>query len=165
MAIGDSGVGKTTLFQKYTIGDPSDAIVVMGIDFYFKKIKISNKKYKLQLWNVSGDEKFKFILPSYIWGASGAFIVFDITNISTFENVYNWVDSMKNERKNSLSMILIGNKIDLEHKREVKIEQVKEACNKLGLSRYIECSFLTGKNVKVIFDIMIEDLIQKISQS
>ena len=66
MAIGDSGVGKTTLFQKYTIGDPSDAIVVMGIDFYFKKIKISNKKYKLQLWNVSGDEKFKFILPSYI---------------------------------------------------------------------------------------------------
>ena len=165
MAVGDPGVGMSTLFQNYALElFPFDQLEEqIGVEFLIKIIRKYNENWKFQIWQMSNKKQGRLLLPQYCRGASGTFFIFDITNINTFINVKEWFELMNEHSNFSGSMMLIGNKVDLEHKREVKIEQVKEACRKFGFSRYIECSFLTGYNVEKMFEIMLEEILHKIS--
>ena len=168
IAIGNPGVGMNTLFKKSAIEVfPNEQIEKkIGVDFYIKSIKRNNVNWEFQIWKIGNDEEQKrFLLPAYCEGASGAFFVFDITNLSTFEHVYEWFDLMNKNREFTGLIMLIGNKTDLEHEREVKLEQAKETCKELGFSRYIECRSLTGNNIEEMYEKMLEDILKKISQS
>ena len=167
MAVGDPGVGKNTLFHNSAIDISPPGIYdrKIGVYFFCKIIEINNENWKFQLWNFSDEEQHRFLLPQYCKGARGAFFIFDITNSSSFNNIYEWFKLINKDRKFSWPMILIGNKIDLEHKREIKYEQAEIACRKLGFSSYIECSFLTGERVDEIYEKMVKEILEKVSVS
>ena len=158
--IGDSSVGKSNILLKYLKDqfDPNSRATV-GVEFGTKNITLNNKKIKIQIWDTAGQERYRSITSAYYKGAKGAFIVYDITRKATFENIDKWIADLKINGDSNISIVLIGNKSDLEEKREVtKEEGLKKSqdCK----TAFMETSALNGDNVHKAFDELIEQIYQ-----
>ncbi|XP_039074854.1 ras-related protein Rab-13 isoform X1 [Hyaena hyaena] len=96
LLIGDSGVGKTCLIIRFAEDNfNSTYISTIGIDFKIRTVDIDGKKIKLQVWDTAGQERFKTITTAYYRGAMGIILVYDITDEKSFENIQNWMKSIK----------------------------------------------------------------------
>ena len=111
-----------------------------------KNIRFRGQNIKIQIWDSAGQEKYKGLIPSYVRNSSIVFIVYDVSNRSSFDNVQNWLSFVKNIEKTT--MILCGNKIDLE--REVETKEGQEIAEKEGI-KFFECSAKTNDNIKNMF--------------
>jgi Ras-related protein Rab-6A len=111
---------------------------------------LEDRTVRLQLWDTAGQERFRSLIPSYIRDSSVAVVVYDITNKKTFENTRKWVDDVRGERGNDVIIVLVGNKTDLNDKREVTQAQGEEEATKNNLM-FIETSAKVGHNVKSLF--------------
>lgn len=111
---------------------------------------LEDRTVRLQLWDTAGQERFRSLIPSYIRDSSVAVVVYDITNKKTFENTRKWVDDVRAERGNDVIIVLVGNKTDLNDKREVTTAQGEEEAKKNNLM-FIETSAKVGHNVKALF--------------
>ena len=156
--IGDSSVGKSNILLKYLKGefDPNSRATV-GVEFGTKNITLNGKRVKIQIWDTAGQERYKSITSAYYKGAKGAFIVYDISRRTTFDNIDKWITDLKTNGDQNIAIILIGNKSDLEDKREVsKDEGVKksEDCK----IAFLETSALNGENVNKAFDELIDQI-------
>ena len=125
--IGDVSVGKTSIInvlmgQKFN----NEYEASIGVDFFSKTIKYKGKTIKLQIWDSAGQEKFRSLIPNYIRGSSLVFIVYDITNRKSFENLQSWIDFVNNIENSNI--VILANKIDLENQRQVQTEEGKKFC-------------------------------------
>ena len=152
---GDGGVGKTTLIARYLTGIfRSDSLITIGVDFHVKKIEIEGKRVSLQIWDFAGEERFRFLLPSYVIGASGGIFLYDITRYSSFKNFDSWLEIFKKGYRgenHQIPVLMVGSKLDLEYKRAVSREEAYEIAKKNNLYGYIECSAKDGQSVEDIF--------------
>lgn len=116
--IGESGVGKTGLFNRFTAGQFSPGTkATIGSEITCKSFRAENKIVKVQLWDTAGQERFRSITRQYYRGTMGAVLVYDITNKSTFDKLHSWIDDVKEYSNNSnLQMLLVGNKVRLGHR-------------------------------------------------
>lgn len=163
--IGDGGVGKTTLINRYISGKFSeDFKMTIGVDFYTKSMEIDNNRIQLQIWDFGGEHQFKNLLPNYVVGASGGIFVYDISRFSSLTNLEEWVKVLKKNpeaRNKYIPILLVGGKMDLESKgkRVVEKEFALEYGKKNNLFEYIECSSITGENIENVFEIITRKMI------
>ena len=80
-------------------------------------MNLQNKTVKLQLWDTAGQERFRSLIPSYIRDSNVAVIVYDITQINTFNNLTKWFEDIKATRGKEVLVVVVGNKADLETSR------------------------------------------------
>lgn len=111
---------------------------------------LEDRTVRLQLWDTAGQERFRSLIPSYIRDSSVAVVVYDISNAKSFQNTRKWVDDVRGERGNDVIIVLVGNKTDLNDKREVTTAQGEEEAKKNNLM-FIETSAKVGHNVKQLF--------------
>ena len=158
--IGDSSVGKSNILLQHLKGqfDPNSKATV-GVEFGTKNIEINNKKIKIQIWDTAGQERYRSITSAYYRGAKGAFIVYDITRKETFDNIDKWVADLKNNGDDNISIVLIGNKSDLDEKREVSKEEGVQKSEEFKTA-FMETSALNGDNIDKAFDELIEQIYQ-----
>ena len=159
--VGDTNVGKTNIMSKY-IKDQFNITSksTIGVEFGTKILEIDNKKVKAQIWDTAGQERYKSITSAYYKGAKGAFIVYDITNKSTFESVDKWIKDLNSYGDKNLTMLLIGNKSDLEDKRIINKEEGEEKAKSFELG-FIETSAYNGDNIDQAFDIMLKEVLKR----
>jgi small GTP-binding protein len=159
--LGEPGVEKTALAQRFCFDlfNPSEELTI-GVDFYVKTIELQGKKIKLQIWNVGGDERFKFLIPTYCNGANAAMIIFDITNSKSLNQISELTQIVR-EKASNIPIMLIGSKLDLKEVRELNKEEGIEIANKYNLSCYSEISTKTGQNVEKSFETLTEFLINQ----
>ncbi|TFG08518.1 MAG: GTP-binding protein [Promethearchaeota archaeon] len=152
---GDGGVGKTTLVQRFLTGKfSSNYLVTIGADFYIKKINIHEHEITLQLWDFAGEQKFRFLLPTYAAGSSGGIFMYDITRRSSIDNVKTWLDvfaSRSSTDSLDIPIIMVGGKLDLEEKRVISKDEAQKIAEKNEFYDFIECSSRTGENVENVF--------------
>lgn len=152
---GDGGVGKTTLISRFlTDVFKGGSQITIGVDFHIKKLEIQEKRITLQIWDFAGEERFRFLLPSYVLGASGGIFMFDITRYSSLRNFQDWLNIVRQGYKGPLEQIpilMVGSKLDLEYKRAVSRDEAFELAKKNNLFGYIECSSKDGQNVQEVF--------------
>ena len=92
LTAGEGGVGKTTLLHRYVEGKFSaDTKMTIGVEFFLKETEIDSKHCTLQLWDFGGQERFRFLLESYVLGAKGALLMFDLTRMMSLENLGQWI--------------------------------------------------------------------------
>ena len=145
--IGDANTGKTSILNRIIDNPFNDTYEVsIGIDFMSKNIRFRGQNIKIQIWDSAGQEKYKGLIPSYVRNSSIVFIVYDINNRSSFDNVSNWINFVKNIEKTT--MVLCGNKIDLN--REVETKEGEEIAEREGI-KFFECSAKTNDNIKNMF--------------
>lgn len=111
---------------------------------------LEDRTVRLQLWDTAGQERFRSLIPSYIRDSSVAVVVYDISNAKSFAQTRKWVDDVRSERGNDVIIVLVGNKTDLNDKREVTVAQGEEEAKKHNLM-FIETSAKVGHNVKPLF--------------
>ncbi|MFX1281555.1 MAG: Rab family GTPase [Promethearchaeota archaeon] len=162
LLFGETGAGKTGLAQRYCydIFDPSEKLTI-GVDFYVKAIEKNGKKVKLQIWDISGEDQFRFLFPSYCLGANAAILIFDITKSKTLHIMSQWIEIIR-ENAGDIPIILIGTKLDLEEFRELNRDEIFEITKKFKLSSYNEISTKTGENVVSTFDVLTDLLINNL---
>ena len=152
LLIGDSYVGKTSLLLQYIEREcPENHMATIGVEFRDKIIQIDNKKVKLQVWDTSGQERYRSITKNFYRNADGVMFVCDVTKEKTFDNIKNWlIDSEQNANNSNFKKILVGNKIDLKAERAIDTEQLQNFANKKEMNFY-ETSAKDGTNVDHIF--------------
>ncbi|TXT67419.1 MAG: Small GTP-binding domain protein [Promethearchaeota archaeon] len=158
--MGDGGVGKSTMLQRLITGEFMPMKMTIGADFQNYTVSMDNKVVRLQIWDFSGQEHFRFFLGNYCQGASGVLLCYDITRFSTFKNIENWYDLAKENTDNPI-FILIGEKNDLEEYRSVSREAGESLKEDLGLKYFFETSSKSGINNKKIFEKLAEAILER----
>ena len=149
--IGDTGVGKSCLLLQFTDKrfQPVHDLTI-GVEFGARMITIDGKQIKLQIWDTAGQERFRSLIPSYIRDSTVAVVVYDITNSNSFNQTSKWIDDVRTERGNDVIIMLVGNKTDLQDKRQVTTEEGEKKAKELDVM-FIETSAKSGYNVKQLF--------------
>ena len=159
--VGDSGVGKTNIMSKYLKNEfHEDSKATVGVEFGSKQFNIQGHQVKAQIWDTAGQERYKAITSAYYKGAKGAFIVYDISRKNTFDSISRWVSDITATADKKITLILIGNKSDLEDQRQVTKEQGEEKAKEFGLA-FLETSASSGDNLEKAFSLMINEVYKK----
>lgn len=153
--VGNFGVGKTTLLYQYLERRfLSNVQSTIGSHFFLKHIKLPNEKnfLTLQIWDLAGQEHFKWVRHVFYKGAKGIVYVFDLTRKNSFEDIISW----KKEVDNSIGFlpnVLVGNKLDLVNteKNLITIEESNSLKQQLKACAYYETSAKLGTGVDDVF--------------
>ena len=104
--LGETNVGKTTLFNKFTLDKNSyNYISTISVDNETKIIEYKNKKYSITLYDTAGQERFRSITQAYYHMADGFFIMFDITDEKSLLAVKNWINEIQNSNCSKIFLI------------------------------------------------------------
>ena len=156
---GDGGVGKTSFLNRL-VHDNFDinSELTKGIDFFSKSLQINGTDINFVMWDFAGQKQFKSLLDGFVEGSIAAFLLFDLTRVSTIENVVNWLGKLK--EISNMPIIIIGTKYDmLENKFESSIDQyLMSLVESNNLLKYMKISSKTGYNIVEVFHALIEML-------
>ena len=162
--IGDAAVGKSNLLLRYVHGQfKPEYQLTIGVEFGAKNIEIDSKMFRIQIWDTAGQENFRSITRAYYKNSVCALVVYDISSRDSFNNVMSWIEDCKNQSPKTIFMVLVGNKCDLEDKRQVTYEEGKELADKNELL-FFESSAKDGINVDEIFLNSATEIAKKIEQ-
>ena len=159
--VGDSSVGKTNIMSKYLKNEfHEDSKATVGVEFGSKQFTIEGHSIKAQIWDTAGQERYKAITSAYYKGAKGAFAVYDITRRSSFESIEKWVNDLSSTADKKVTIVIIGNKSDLEDHRQITKEEGQEKANKLQVA-FLETSAFSGENLDKAFEMMVNEIYKK----
>ncbi|GIY76774.1 ras-related protein Rab-27A [Caerostris darwini] len=176
LALGDSGVGKTSLLCHFTNGVFNKKFIsTVGVDFSEKRVVYRShysdgitgrsQRVHLQLWDTAGQERFRSLTTAFFRDAMGFVLVFDLTSEQSFLNIRNWLEQLKTHAYcDNPDIVLCGNKADLEDSRFEKEEKIREEAEKYGLT-YFETSAVTGQNVNKVFDTLLDLVMMRIQKT
>ena len=138
--------------------------LTIGVEFGAKTLEINGKNVKIQIWDTAGQEAFQAITRTYYKGAIGALLVYDITRRETFTHVTKWLDDVRTNSSKNVTVILIGNKKDLEDKRQVSYEEGEAFAKENGLM-FLETSAKTAYNVVEAFNLSAQCILNNIERT
>ena len=161
LLLGDSEVGKSCFLMRYSDNVfVENYITTIGLDYKLKIVKLdSGKTIKVQLWDTAGQDKYRTIAKNYYKGSHGILLLYDITKITSFENIREWIRDIKEEVSEKAIIFLIGNKIDLTDNRKISKEKGEELAEEYKIP-FFEASAISGENVDEVF----KALYKKISE-
>ncbi len=166
--VGDHEVGKTSIVRRYVDNKFSENYrATLGLNILTHSFEFMGNEVNITLWDVGAQDFFKRFRKTYYTGAQAAFIVFDVTNRQTYENINKWYQELEDYIENmDIPIILVGNKSDLNQQRVIDYKEGVSYANKLssrGSSKisFIETSALTGENVNDAFSLISYFYIQK----
>lgn len=142
--IGDSGVGKTSIFQRLE-SDTFNEDHVITVGGAYTKISTKNSMnipIDIGFWDTAGQERFRNVIPMYFQKAHFVIAVYDITNKDSFNNLNQWVEIVRDKAPEDVKIIFIGNKADIEN-RQVEYEDAEKLCKELGGCAFLETSAKT----------------------
>eukprot|EP00758_Cryptobia_borreli_P019095 Tbor_TRINITY_DN7895_c0_g1::TRINITY_DN7895_c0_g1_i1::g.23627::m.23627/K07893/RAB6A; Ras-related protein Rab-6A len=150
--LGDQAVGKTSIITRFMYESfDRQYQATIGIDFLSKTLFLDDRTVRLQLWDTAGQERFRSLIPSYIRDSSAAVVVYDVTSRASFLSTFSWIESIRIERGTDCLIVLVGNKTDLQDRREVGRDEAALKAEELGASLFMEVSAKLGSNVKSLF--------------
>ena len=158
LLLGDSTVGKTCFLLRYCDKTFQEAhLSTIGLDYRLKTMTLKNgKNIKLQIWDTAGQDRFRAITKNYYKGANGIILIYDVTNVQSYENVKNWISQIRDEANPNVVIYLAGNKVDVsEQDKLVKTEDGQKIADEFKLPFY-ETSAKNGVNINKIFEDLVE---------
>ena len=152
IVIGDSFVGKSCLSLKASKGVFNENYTpTIGFEFLTFFVKIGESIIKLQIWDTCGQEVYRSLISSFYHNSSLAILVYSIDNKNSYASLESWLNEIKTLGSPDINIFLIGNKADLEEKREVPKEKGEEFCKSHGINFFVETSARTGFNAQNVF--------------
>ena len=167
--MGDGTVGKTSIRLRYMgFSFNPTYLQTIGADFALKDITLPDgTKLTTQIWDLAGQIKYSSLRNNYIIGTHSAVIVFDVTNVDSYNSVINWYQMVKKTFPDGLPLIIVGNKIDLREQVDTLeqedgkrlAEEIKKK-NSNKAVHYLETSAKTGENIDQLFSIIGEEIMK-----
>ena len=150
--LGDQGVGKSSILNRFSQDKfEQEYQATIGLDFHSKNATINGANIRLLLYDTAGQEKFKSLIPMYIRDANIIIVVYDITIKDSFTHTSHWVNETKDLKREDAIFVLVGNKIDLNDKRQVSSQEGQNYANEKGFI-FFEVSARTGQGIQELFN-------------
>ncbi len=160
LVAGAGGVGKTTLLTRAVTGKfVQQTSMTIGVEFHLLNLTINGVAVTLQLWDFGGQERFRFMLDSYVAGAKGAMLLFDLTRTVTLDGLQEWIDLCRKSDPN-LPILFIGTKLDRVEDITVSDDYAKEFLAPLKMFDYVKISSKDGTNVTSAFELLTQKIIE-----
>ncbi len=157
---GEGGAGKTSLLRRYVDGLFDDStIMTVGVEFFIKEMKLDDTRCTLQLWDLGGQKRFRYLLENYVMGARGAILLVDLTKMPKIGELLEWVNIARLHDIN-LPIILVGSKNDLEDVVAVDDDSALHIKNTFNMIDYIKTSAKSGYNIEKPFELLTKKLIE-----
>lgn len=163
---GMGGVGKTTLILRYLTGQFfGDTALTIGVEFHNHVLEHEGKTINLILWDLGGEERFRFIQGTFMQGARAAFVVFDLSRYATIAESRKWVDLIRSNNTPEIPILLVGAKEDLcdEETLRQAIDDAESLVQEMNLQGFIATSSKWGKNVGEAIQQLVEVLLQQVN--
>ncbi|XP_051626138.1 ras-related protein Rab-10-like isoform X1 [Manacus candei] len=164
---GESCVGKTSIVRRYTepdsppTGTPATSyLATIGIDFKVKLVMFNDTRVKLQIWDTAGQERFHTLSTSYFRGAQGFVLVYDITNLKSFQSITMWMQDIYEKAGDEVDVILLGNKCDKESERVVPKQKGEKIAWEYGIP-FFETSAKDNVNIEHAFSLLTKEILEK----
>ncbi|MHA1804916.1 MAG: GTP-binding protein [Promethearchaeota archaeon] len=159
---GAKNVGKTSLIRRYATGKfETSTLSTIGVDFETKKITVDDMDILLSIWDFAGEEKFRILFPSYVSGASGALLLYDITNRESLLDLRDWMKVITSVPYPPKTKLLLETKLDLKKDRKVKIKEARKFLNEFDFQGdIIGTSAKTGEGVEEAFELLGRELLK-----
>ncbi|ELR16560.1 Ras family protein [Acanthamoeba castellanii str. Neff] len=157
---GDYGAGKSAIIRRYARDEfEAHHSPTFGAAFERRCVEWHANRIQLQLWDMSGQDRYRSLSPMYFRGAHGAVVVYDIANRSTFDKVGRWLEETRTYGQEGLVVVVAGNKTDLASstRRAVTELEGRRKAEELG-ALFCECSAKTGDGVAHVFDLLVGGL-------
>lgn len=157
VVIGEGAVGKSSITIRTCYGKFDKAYIsTIGVEFGTKPYIIEGQEITMQIWDTAGQERFRFLQSAYYRGAHGALLVYDVTRTESLKNISIWIDDLVSNIDQSIPMILVGNKCDLDIVRAVPARDGDSLAGKLSdqynrVIPFYETSAKTNQNVEEVF--------------
>jgi len=162
LTIGDSGAGKSSLLLRYTQNEFTvEYMPTIGIDFRLKTIDVKGKTVKVQVWDTAGQERFRTITHNYYRGAHGIALVYDVTQDGSFSNIRKWIQDVRTYAEDSVNIVLIGNKSDLDNKRVIDKQRGQELADEYNIA-FFETSAKSDQNVQEAFTSLVNSVCDRL---
>ena len=169
--LGDGAVGKTSLVKAFVQkGFQKDYLMTVGVDITMKDIEIENRRFKLSIHDIAGQERFQDFRSVFFQGANVSFLVFDVTRRQSLDSLADiWLEQLlPTIIDKNFTVFLIANKVDLEEIREVKSSECELTYRRfqrkypmLNWAGFIETSALNNHNVNEAFYDLTKAYIEK----
>jgi small GTP-binding protein len=154
---GDGAVGKTTLVKVFCDQPFLDQIMTIGMDLHIKDVTFDHEPQTLQIWDLSGQTQFKFLLKDFARATNGAILAFDVSRESSFQSLDSWLEILRAD-KPDLPVVLIATKRDLNYDPSLNPERAKEYARNNDLIDFIETSSKEYLNIEVPFRRLLETI-------
>ena len=163
LLLGNSTVGKSTFINEYMNDVFSENyITTIGIDSVVKTMKLpTGEDIKLRFCDIAGKETFRAISFSFIKMADGIFLLYDITERKSFDEINRWIENIRDIKEENFPVILIGNKCDKEEERNIDKEEGQKLAEENGFP-FFETSCKEGNNIEESVKLLVFDIIEKI---
>jgi small GTP-binding protein len=163
--IGDSGVGKSCILSRFTDRDFNrEHDLTIGVEYGSKLININKRNIKMQIWDTAGQERFRSITRSYYRNVAGIIMVYDMTNRNSFNNIEKWLDDVRKILPNTPCITLVGNKSDLEYRRNVSKDEGINLAYKHNMV-FIETSARNKEHIGDIFTNIAIEILEKVDNN
>ena len=164
ITLGNSSVGKTSLIQRYVDEIFEDTFATIGFNTKFKtKILSNGEKLKVFFYDTSGQEKYNSLSFNYIKNCHGILLMYDISKKESFLKIKDWLNNIFEHKDKDFPILLLGNKCDLEEKREVTKEEGDQLAKELKLNFY-ETSNKDNINIEKAITELIEMIYKKLGK-
>ena len=138
---------------------------MLGINVYTKELRYGPKGedlVTLSLFDIGGQDRFKHVRNSFLRGAKGAALCYDVTRPTTLEKLNEWWEQLRaSEPKENIVAVLVGNKSDLEDFVAVSEEEGQVFAEKIGSLAPIRTSAKTAQNVNKMFECLAEGIMRQ----
>ncbi|GJQ13310.1 hypothetical protein GpartN1_g5101.t1 [Galdieria partita] len=166
VVLGDSGVGKTSLLERFVNRRFSQQYkATIGADFLTKDMFVDDRNVNLQIWDTAGQERYQSLGSAFYRGADACVLVFDITDVKSFESLETWRDeflvSANPSDPQHFPFVVLGNKSDLEAQRSVPSRRVQQWCSSKGDIPYFETSAKENILVDKAFDVVVTSALKR----
>ena len=152
IVVGDSGVGKTSIINRFLENYSPDEKATIGASFSSKLQLVDNYNISFDIWDTAGEERFRSVNSIFYKEASICLMVYDITSLKTFQNIKDyWYNSVKENAKPDIIFGIAGNKMDLINKEAVDQKEAEEYCKEINA-----CFFLTSAKENDFIDQIFE---------
>jgi len=159
---GSGGVGKTTFLHKYlTKQFLTNTKLTVGVSFQTHKLERQGKNISMVLWDLGGQERFRFIQGTYIRGAVAAFLMFDLSRMQTLLELHEWVELIRETISPSAPIVLVGSKFDLVLPENIPyiFQEAEIFVKDMNLTQFVVMSSKTGENVDETMNYMMDLLL------
>lgn len=163
--VGDSGVGKSNLLSRFLRNEFNiESKATIGVEFSSEVVSIDRTRIKALVWDTAGQERYRALTSAYYRGAVGAIIVYDVTSKASYDSVSKWLDEVKENLGTDSAVMLLGNKTDLVHLRQVASEDAQALAHSRGLLS-AETSALDNANVRDSFTLLIREIYDRMNKN
>ena len=151
--IGESGVGKTSIIQRYVndVYDPNQ-LLSSSAQFITKTVELNDEQsIKFDVWDTAGQEKFRALAKIFYKDAKAIVLVYDITNRSSFEQLQNyWFKEIEENSLSDAILVIVGNKSDLYENEQVSDKEGQKFADEKN-AIFKRTSALSNRNIDSLF--------------